>query len=133
MYGKTENNHVEVKGFCDADFVADLDKRRSLIGYVLPLVEMWLKGITNELGVCGDLVKLYCESQSAIHLSKNTMFHERTKHIDVKLHFVRDIISKGIIKVEKISTLVNPVDMLIKAIPISKFEESLNLLKVLPT
>ena len=61
------------------------------------------------------------------------MFHERTKYIDVRLHFVRDIIPQGIIKVEKISTLINPADMLTKSIPVSKFEEALNLLGVLPT
>ena len=61
------------------------------------------------------------------------MFHERTKHIDVRLHFFRDIISQDVIKAEKISTLVNPADMLTKAIPVSKFEEALNLLRVLPT
>ena len=49
------------------------------------------------------------------------MFHERTKHIDVRLHFVRDIISKDIVKVEKISTLVNPADMLTKPIQVGKF------------
>ena len=75
-------------------------------------------------------MKLYCDSQSAIHLSKNSMFHERTKHIDVRLHFVRDIISSNVVKVEKISTLVNPADMLTKAIPVGKFEEALNLLNV---
>ena len=61
------------------------------------------------------------------------MFHERTKHIDVRLHFVRDIVSQGIVKVEKISTLTNPSDMLTKAIPVGKFEQALSLLNVLPT
>ena len=79
-----------------------------------------------------NTVKLFCDSQSAIYLSKNSMFHERTKHIDVRLHFVRDIISQWIIKVEKISTLTNPADMLTKAIPFGKYEEALNLLNVLP-
>ena len=60
---------------------------------------IWLNGITNELGISCSSVKLFCDSQSAIHLSKNNMFHERTKHIDVRLHFVIDIISQGIIKV----------------------------------
>ena len=75
---------------------------------------IWLKGITNELGISVNLVKLFSDSQSAIHLSKNTVFHERMKHIDVRLHFVRYIISCGVIKVEKIYTLVNPTDMLKK-------------------
>ena len=94
---------------------------------------LWLQGITKELGIHDYAVKVYCDSQSAIHLSKNTMFHERTKHIDVRLHFVRDIISQEIVKVEKISTLINLADMLTKVIPVGKFEEALNLLKVLPS
>ena len=78
-------------------------------------------------------MKLYYDSQNAIHLSKDSVFDERTKHIDVRLHFVRDIISRDAIKVEKISTLVNPAYMLTKTIPVGKFEEALNLLNVLPT
>ena len=135
VYGKAKNDQVKIKSFCDANFAADLDKRRSLTSYVFTLggnvvswkstlqhivalstteaeyvaltetikEGIWLKGITNELGISGNLVKLFCDSQSSIHLSKNTTFHERTKHIDVRLHFVRDIISCGVIKVEKIS------------------------------
>ena len=61
------------------------------------------------------------------------MFHERTKHIDVRLRFLRDITSHDVTKVENKFTLVNPADMLIKAIYVSKFEEALNLLRVLPT
>ena len=61
---------------------------------------MWLKGITNELRICDNLVKLFCDSQNAKHLSKNTMFQEKKKHIDLRLHFVRDTISRGVIKVE---------------------------------
>ena len=40
------------------------------------------------------------------------MFHERTKHIDIKYHFVRDVIEEGKLKVCKISTHDNPVDMM---------------------
>ena len=65
-------------------------------------------------------------------MPKNTIFHERTKHIDVRLQFVKDIILRLVTKVEKIYTLVNPADMLIKAILVGKFEEALNLLIVLP-
>ncbi|KAL5790409.1 hypothetical protein ACOSQ2_005297 [Xanthoceras sorbifolium] len=44
------------------------------------------------------------------------MFYERTKHIDVKFHFVRDIIAQGQVTVKKISTHDNPVDMLTKSL-----------------
>jgi hypothetical protein len=49
----------------------------------------WLKGLYAKL--CGDdsCVNQFCDSQSAIYLTKDQMFHERSKHIDVKYHYVR--------------------------------------------
>ncbi|KAK1679181.1 hypothetical protein QYE76_040029 [Lolium multiflorum] len=61
-------------------------------------------------------------SQSAIYLNKDQMFHERTKHIDIKYHYIRDIVAQGKLKVCKISTHDNPADMMTKPVPVSKFE-----------
>ena len=47
---------------------------------------IWLKGITEELGMYRGKVIVYCDNQSAIHLAKNQFFHKRSKHIDVRLH-----------------------------------------------
>ena len=70
---------------------------------------------------------MYYDSQSAIHLTKNQMYHERTKHIDVRYHFVRDVVLQGTVTVQKISTTENPADMLTKSIPSEKFRHCLNL------
>lgn len=53
------------------------------------------------------------------------MFHERTKHIDIKLYFVRDIVNSGYVCIEKIHTDINPVDMLTKCIPVVKLQATL--------
>ena len=60
---------------------------------------IWLKGLVAEL--CSARLKsiLKCDSQSAIHLIKNQRFHERTKHIDVRFHFIRDVVKEGAINV----------------------------------
>jgi hypothetical protein len=50
------------------------------------------------------------------------MFHERSKHIDVKYHYVRDVVAQGKLKVYKISTHDNPADMMIKPVPVAKVE-----------
>ena len=43
------------------------------------------------------------------------MFHERTKHIDVRYHYIRDVIAQGDVKVCKINTRDNPADMMTKS------------------
>ena len=118
---------TQLQGFVDADYVGNIDTRKSLTGYVftvfgraiswkanLQLVvalstteteymamteavkeTIWLKGITEESAMNRGKVVVYCDNQSAIHLAKNQSFHERSKHIDVRLHFVRDIVVAG--------------------------------------
>jgi hypothetical protein len=48
------------------------------------------------------------------------MFHERTKHIDIKYHFICDVFEKGKLKVCKISTHDNPPDMMTKPVPVAQ-------------
>ncbi|KAH9678410.1 hypothetical protein KPL71_025698 [Citrus sinensis] len=88
---------------------------------------IWLKRMVPELGAKQETVEVYCDSQSAIHLSKNQTYHERTKHIDVKLHFVRLEVSKGTVKMLKVHTDQNPADMLTKAVPSAKLNFCLSL------
>lgn len=88
---------------------------------------IWLKGLFAELRKDLQITTVFCDSQSAICLTKDQMFHERTKHIDVRYHFVRDVVARGDIVVSKISTHDNPADMMTKALPVAKFEHCLNL------
>ena len=60
------------------------------------------------------------------------MFHERTKHIDVRLHFIREILSNGKVQVKKVITEENAADMLTKLMPTLKFQHRLGLLLVKP-
>ena len=60
------------------------------------------------------------------------MYHERTKHIDVKLQFIRDEVAKGTIVISKIHIDVDPADMLTKVLPTTKFEFCVNVVGILP-
>ena len=66
-------------------------------------------------------MKIYSDSQSIIHLTKNPTFHARTKDIDVQYHFVRDMVEDGKVKLEKVETLVNIFDALTKPVSTEKF------------
>lgn len=83
---------------------------------------IWLRGMVTELGFKQEQVLVHCDNHSAICLSKNQVHHERTKHIDIKLHFLRLEVSKGVVKLEKIHTDDNLADFLTKAVPGAKFE-----------
>ena len=52
---------------------------------------VWLKALLEELGLkVNTPIKLFCDNQSAIHIASNPVFHERTKHIEIDYHFVRE-------------------------------------------
>lgn len=93
---------------------------------------IWLKELTNELMSCENVVEIHCDSQSAVCLSKNQTYHDRTKHIDVRYHFIRDILNDGEFKLIKIGTKDNPADAFTKALPLSKLESCLRTLKISP-
>ena len=50
---------------------------------------LWMKDFIGELGIRQDEYRLFCDSQSAIHLAKNTAYHSRTKHIQRRYHWIR--------------------------------------------
>ena len=64
---------------------------------------------------------------SAIYLAKNQVYHARTKHIDVKYHFVQNVLEDGDIKVKKIHTKDNPANMLTKVVLAVTFNHCENL------
>jgi len=67
---------------------------------------------------------------SAIYLTKNQVYHARTKHIDVRLHFVCEILDEGDIELLKFSSKDNPTDMLTKMVIRTKFNHYKNLLRI---
>ena len=91
---------------------------------------IWLKGFVGEMLSIKSPIIVYYDNQSAIHLTKDRMYHDKTKHIDIRYHFVRDVILEGKIVVEKIGTESNPADMLTKPLPIIKFKLCTDLISV---
>ena len=85
--------------------------------------ELWLKKYLQELGSKQEKYVLYCDSQSAIHLSKNSTFLSRSKHIDVRYHWIRDVVDSKLLQLEKVHTGDNISDMLTKTLSRDKHLE----------
>ena len=100
----------------EAEYVAATEASKEMI---------WFQRFMEELGKKLENSRLYSDSQSAIHLAKNSVFHSRTKHIELKYHFIRSILDEELLKQEKIHTSQNPADMLKKGVTKEKLSSCL--------
>ena len=65
---------------------------------------------------------ILCDNTNAINISKNPMMHSKTKHIPIKFHFLRELVTKKNIKLEYVETKEHIVDIFTKPIPRETFE-----------
>eukprot|EP00253_Pinus_taeda_P026114 PITA_26114 len=82
---------------------------------------IWLRKML--FGLFGQPLRhsmIYCDNQSCIKLTENPVFHDRSKHIGIKYHFIRDYVQKRVVKLEYISTDEQVADILTKALPRGK-------------
>ncbi|MCO5571155.1 hypothetical protein L7F22_024889 [Adiantum nelumboides] len=91
---------------------------------------IWLGRLVADLGIKVEMLELYCDSHSAIQLAKNSMFHSKTKHINVKYHFIREVIEDKQIQLVKIHMKDNSADLLTKRLSRESFVHCRELLGI---
>ena len=95
---------------------------------------IWLRSLLNNIGFCQNMATvLYEDNQGAIALSKNPKNHPRTKHIDVKYHYIRETVENGYIKLLYCPTAEMVADVMTKGLPKDKlheFRESMGVMNV---
>jgi hypothetical protein len=82
-----------------------------------------------------DLTVIYCDNQSCVKLSKNPVFHDRSKHIEIKYYFLRDKVQRGEVVLQYISTDEQTADILSKPLSKIKFaylRDKLGLVEIAP-
>ncbi|KAJ4724634.1 Retrovirus-related Pol polyprotein from transposon TNT 1-94 [Melia azedarach] len=94
----------------------------------------WLHWLLSDMGVPhSSLTPLACDNSSAIQIAHNDVFHERTKHIEVDCHFIRQHITQGTIVLRSISSLDQPADLFTKSHHWGRFRDLLSKLKITST
>ena len=83
---------------------------------------IWLHGFLDELGKKQEMSILHSDSQSAIFLAKNLVFHSKSKHIQTKYHFIRYLVKDKLIILKKICGFKNLADMLTKGVTIENLK-----------
>ena len=75
-------------------------------------------------GLFGDKLEttvVHCDNQSCIKLTKNLVFHDRSKHLDMKYHYIRDLVQRKTVKLQYIATSEQVADILTKPLPLRYF------------
>lgn len=147
----------ELIAFTDSDYDGDLENRKSTSGYIFMLSSgalswsskkqpviilltteakfvdavVWMRRILEKLGntQC-DSTTLFCDNSSTIKLSKNPVMHGRSKHIDVRFHFLRDLTKERIVELIYCGTRDQVADVITKPLKLESFLKMRELLGV---
>nr|AAX95066.1 retrotransposon protein, putative, unclassified [Oryza sativa Japonica Group]ABA91624.1 retrotransposon protein, putative, unclassified [Oryza sativa Japonica Group] len=112
---QSQKQKVVALSSCEAEYIA---------ATTVACQGVWLARLLAELrGEEADAVTLKIDNQSAIMLSKNPIFHDRSKHIDTRYHYIRECIEEGRVKAEFIGTDGQLADILTKALGRDRFIE----------
>ena len=97
---------------------------------------LWLRWLLEDLGISHTIATtINCDNHSAIQLAHNSVFHERTKHIEIDCHFVRHHLTAGTIRLQSVSSADQTADIFTKAHPPGRLQDlvsKLKLVSVLP-
>ena len=61
-----------------------------------------MKNLLSDYGISQDTMVVYCDNSSAINISKNSIQYSKTKHIEIKYHFIRNLVERKIVVLEYI-------------------------------
>ncbi|GJS33093.1 putative ribonuclease H-like domain-containing protein [Tanacetum coccineum] len=118
----------DLEAFFDSDYAsASLDKKSTTGAEYVAAANcrgqvLWIQNQFLDYGYNFINTKIFIDNESTICIVKNIVFHSKTKHIEIRHHFIRDLYEKRLIQVIKIHTDHNVVDLLTKAFDVSRFQ-----------
>nr|GEW45351.1 retrovirus-related Pol polyprotein from transposon TNT 1-94 [Tanacetum cinerariifolium] len=83
---------------------------------------LWMRTQLTDYGFHFDKIPMYCDSKAFIAISCNPVQHSCSKHIDVRYHFIKEKVEKGIVELIFVGTEYQLADMFIKALPEERFK-----------
>jgi hypothetical protein len=87
---------------------------------------IWIKQVLHDLKIIHEgPMKIFCDNQAVRHIGSNPVFHERTKHMEVACHFIRDKVQSKKIEILFVRSLDQMDDIFIKALNKNDFHDIL--------
>nr|GEV00086.1 hypothetical protein [Tanacetum cinerariifolium] len=127
----SRDSPFDLEAYSDSDYAgANLDKKSTTGEYVAADHccghILWIKNQMLDYANNFMNTKIYIDNESTIYIVNNPVDHSKTKHIEIRNHFIRDSYEKKLIQVLKIHTYDNVADLLTKAFDVKTFS-SINL------
>jgi hypothetical protein len=80
---------------------------------------VWLRKLLSDLEL--EPTVIHCDNQSCIKLTENPVFHDRSKHIEMRYHYVRDMVQKNVLSIQYVLTAEQTTDIFTKPLSLTKF------------
>jgi hypothetical protein len=92
---------------------------------------IWMQHQLLDYGLSFTHTPIFCDNDAARKIVKNPVQHSKTKHIDIKMHFIRDCYDRGLITMEQVHTDDNTADIFTKPFKLDRFNHLVSLLKMI--
>ena len=118
---RSKKQTVVSRSSTEAEYCALADTTQELL---------WLRWLLKDMGVLhSTATSLHCDNRSAIQIAHNDVFHDRTKHIEIDCHFIRQHVNSGIIQLQFVSSTAQVADLFTKTHLPGHFHELLSKLQ----
>nr|GEV57086.1 hypothetical protein [Tanacetum cinerariifolium] len=142
VYGGNMERELRVSCYTDAGYLTDADDLKSQTGYVFVLnggavnwkKVVWIRKFISVLGIVPtiELISMYCDNTGAIAIAKDDGVAKGARHFRVKVHYLRETIKLGDVKIEKVDTDDNLADPFTKDLVFPKHSELTRNIRMLP-
>ncbi|GJS38980.1 hypothetical protein Tco_0564023 [Tanacetum coccineum] len=122
-----KDSPFDLEAYSDSDYAgASIDRKSTIREYVAAASccrqVLWIQNQMLDYGYNFMNTKIFIDNKSIICIVKNPVFHTKTKHIEIRHHFIRDSNEKKLIQLIKIHTDQNVTDLLTKAFDVGRFQ-----------
>nr|GEY08017.1 hypothetical protein [Tanacetum cinerariifolium] len=143
VYGGNMERELRVSCYTDAGYLTDADDLKSqqdmyaeyIAAFDASMEAVWIRKFISGLGIVPTIkepISMYCENTRAIAISKDDRVTKGARHFGVKVHYLRETIKLGDVKIEKVDTNDNLVDPFTKALEFLKHYELTRNIRMLP-
>ncbi|GKA10047.1 retrovirus-related pol polyprotein from transposon TNT 1-94 [Tanacetum coccineum] len=127
-----KDSSIALTAFADADHAGCQDTRRSTSGTEYIALSgccaqiLWMRSQLTDYGFGFNKIPMYCDNKSAIALCCNNVQHSRSKHIDIRFHFIKEHVENGVIELYFVNTEYQLADIFTKALGQERIEFLIN-------